>query len=85
MNSINITDLCYANDGFTIVHCMKYKNSQEELKTVLAWVFGTFGVLFGFVFLSLIIETLYKKYKPQDECLPITPRDDQRYKAYSMS
>ena len=86
MSAINISDLCYDNDGIAVVHCAKYKDARENDNLIMYWVFGSLGALIGCLILIAAAETAHDKWKslygkPQ----PLTPQDDAQFKELSMA
>lgn len=68
MSTINITDLCYANDEYSVVNCLKYQQERHESHVVLHWVLGTIGVLFGASIIVTCISIYQKNRKDRIDC-----------------
>ena len=67
MASLNISELCYANDGYSVVNCAKYHSNMNNTTLVIAIVFGSMGGIIGLTCLCLFVDWAKKKIKETSE------------------
>lgn len=58
MTSINLDDLCFANDNFTVVHCNEYNKTLDKFESIVIVCIMIFGGIIGAC--ALIITCLNK-------------------------
>ena len=86
MATINVSELCYANNGYFVVNCNKYDQFLAEYskdgnhaKTILIVVFGTIGGAIALLILCAWVDDIVKKFKSAHESHLVqilTPRNE---------
>ena len=71
MTSINLSDLCYALDGYTVVLCSEYKAKVKHSKHVVAVTFISLGGIFVF---GCFVTWVYKKWSSHRSAMKLRRR-----------
>lgn len=74
MSPINITDLCYAGDGYSVVNCQLYKQDREHNSNISIWVVWSVMIWVGITMSVGLAHWWCNRVKPYKREDPKTPR-----------
>lgn len=78
MISINLNDLCYARDGYTVVNCSEYERiTNEASKSLIIILCATFGGLGLFCICLLKLCDYYEDSDQQFHAFKLNTIDEE--------